>query len=127
MANPLEDSGEILKEAAEGITRNAGNANWVLGFCFIAMILIFLGGGGYFGNKLVDAQVEAVKISTEAIKSNSQAIADIRDMEKRQIETLEKIVRSEEGISDTCRQGLQDHTQMMNSLKQITPPAKNGG
>lgn len=131
--------------AAVEVAKRIGGPVYVLGLAFL-LLLGFVLYAGYqaasgFGKPLIDAQIQAVQASMEAIKSNAEtnkqtarAVLEIRDLQERQIASMEKVLRNQNGIIESCEQSLKDHQRIMTNLQQciparpITPvPAPAGG
>lgn len=152
----LGDSTEIVKEVVKGGVENAGNPWWVIGFGFLgtlAFLCTLIIVGGVYGIKpLVDAQIESVHASTEAIKSNAEtnrrmeaAIAEIREIDRkradhdvevdRQMTTAisdikdmdNKKMKILETIVDSSAQSLKDHQKIMNAIQQCSPQRPPNG
>jgi Na+-transporting methylmalonyl-CoA/oxaloacetate decarboxylase gamma subunit len=118
------DTTEIIKD----VSSKAANPIYVLGIGFLLLLCFFLFAAYYlvssFGKPMMDANVQSVQASTEAIKSNadtqrqmSKTMEGIRTTQDDQRRLLEKIQEKQDGIYGKCEQGLRDHTVMQNTLE----------
>ena len=129
MAPSIADTADIAKDVVDGTIKNAANPWWVIGFGFLGT-LFFLGTivilAGIYGIKpLVDAQIASVEASTEAIKSNAEtnrqmakAIDEIKQMDAKKMDALERLQRSQDTVLDNCSQALRDHQKIMSSIQE---------
>ena len=158
---------KLAESGVDAVKQNAGNPMWVLGFILIALlttcVIVVVGGGFYavntFAKPMLDANLESVKASTEAIKSNAETnrrmesslaeirtieeerkinakdaqaqlnktIEDIKTMDAKKMDTLEKLMNGQQSIIDNSQQALKDHQKIMNSIQTCLPTRPNGG
>jgi len=139
---------DLAKTTVDAIGRNAMNPWWVIGFlligCFGFICMGVIMGFVYVIKPASDAQVDAVKVSIEAIKSNAEtnkrtasAVDSILEMQKSQAFTLDRVVSNvttatttqnlvlenqkqtfaeHKVLLDSARQGLEDHKRSIDLL-----------
>ena len=114
--------------AAKEVASRLGNPVYVMGFLLVAVMGFLFYGIVVYGGPILDAQLEGVKASTEAIKSNAdmnkqtaKAVIKIQELQEEQISSMKSVIKSQNGIAETCAQGfeqsLKDHKQIMAGIQ----------
>lgn len=111
---------KIAEQVADGVTKNAMNPTWVIGFLLIAAFLfigaIFVGGFVYIVKPNADAQNEAVRASITAIESNAES-------NKRMGTAIEKMSTAVESINVRFK----DQAETMKDIANALGKPKPGG
>jgi len=114
--------------AAKEVASRLGNPVYVMGFLLVAVMGFLFYGIVVYGGPILDAQLEGVKASTEAIKSNAdmnkqtaKAVIKIQELQEEQISSMKSVIKSQNGIAETCTQGfeqsMKDHVKIMTGIQ----------